>query len=117
MGNNGKYYWMRDCAEEIDRQKATDESIVKMLGYICSFAVLILVVGIMVFSCTDAVVKTAEIQEQHYSRPFQLTMEQQGYADFFCKHNSPAPDRIPVESYACFGIPDPGGRLFDEGKN
>ena len=26
------------------------------------------------------------------------------------------PDRIPVESYACFGIPDPGGRLFDERK-
>ena len=26
------------------------------------------------------------------------------------------PDRIPVESYALFGIPDPGGRLFDERK-
>jgi len=96
MRDNGKYQWMQDCAEEIDRQRATDETVMKMAGYICSFAVLIMAVGVLVFGCADAVVKTAENQERYYSRPFQLTQEQHGYAEFFRRHGSPSPEQMAV---------------------
>ncbi len=55
--------------------------------YRTAIAVIVLVgiVGIMVTSCVDGTVRTAEIQEQHYSAP---------YTEFFRRHGSPEPEQM-----------------------
>lgn len=58
--------------------------------------VLVIVTGVMMHSCVDGVVKTAENQEKYYSRPFTLTDQQKGYAEFFRKHGSPQPEVMAV---------------------
>lgn len=91
---NGKYEWMTDCSEQIRKNEAEDAKTMKMLGYTCTLAVVVLAMGVLMHSCTEAVVRTAENQERYYSQPLQLTPEQQGYAVFFKKHGSPAPEQM-----------------------
>lgn len=69
------------------------QSVFASLTAIC---VLVIVTGIMMHSCVDGTVKTAENQEKYYSRPFTLTPQQMGYAEFFRKHGSPAPEVMAI---------------------
>lgn len=92
----GKYEWMTDVSEQIKRNEAKDAKTIKMLGYTCTLGIAVAVIGVMVFSCTEAVVRTAENQERYYSQPVQFTAEQEEYRDFFRRHGSPVPEQMAV---------------------
>jgi hypothetical protein len=76
-------------ANEVKKER----SIIAMAAYSIAFIVLI---ALLVYSCTGAVIQTAENQERYYAKPLVLTEEQMVYRDFFKRHGSPAPDMMAV---------------------
>lgn len=72
----------------------TFERKITIIGHIATAVTFAFCVGVMATSCVDGMVRTSEIQEQHYSAP--LTSEQEEYHNFFRKHGSPAPEKMAV---------------------
>ncbi len=65
--------WNRDWAAEQDAKEMARFR--RQLKTLLAVAVMIALVGIMMNSCVDATVRTAEIQEQYYSpQPWQATL-------------------------------------------
>jgi len=80
-----------------DLKNLTSQNIdrnVSILTSLASALALMAAIGVMATSCVDATVKTAEIQEQYYSKP--LTAEQEQFKSFFQRHGSPAPVQMAV---------------------
>lgn len=49
----------------------TDKNLGRFISTAVAVIVMIILIAIMAQSCTNAVVKTAELQEQYYSQPVQ----------------------------------------------
>lgn len=76
--------WNRNWAAEQDaRDMARFKRKAKTLLAVLTVATI---TGVMAHSCVDATVRTAEIQEQYYSKP--VNGEHEGYRVFFAKHGS-----------------------------
>jgi len=69
-----------DLQEQIEREERSLRNIGRVL---MAGAAAVALTGLLMFQCTEAVIKTAENQERYYSAPV-LTAEQEEYRSFSC---------------------------------
>jgi len=71
---------LKEMEEQMEHE---DRSVRTMIRVTVGGAVAVALVGVLMFSCTEAVVKTAENQERYYSQQaVQLSEEQKQYKAF-----------------------------------
>jgi len=89
-----------DLQEQIEREERSLRNIGRVL---MAGAAAVALTGLLMFQCTEAVIKTAENQERYYSAPV-LTAEQEELPLFFVRHGSPQPEALAV------AVSKPAGR-------
>ena len=80
--------------EEAETELKQERSLRTMVRVSVAGAVAVALTGLLMFQCTEAVVKSAENQERYYSAPVQFTAEQEEYRSFFARHGSPQPEAM-----------------------
>ena len=71
-------------------QRLQDEKIIDRTSAVLSLVVLVGLIGLVCYSCVDAVVTSAEIQERFYSAPVAATFERPSAF----RLASPTPDQM-----------------------
>lgn len=79
---------LTEFEEQMEKEERASRTIMRVL---IGGTVAVIAIGVMMHSCTEAVVKTAENQERYYSRQaVQLSEEQKQYKAFFMKNGNEA---------------------------